>query len=181
MHLFACITCVNCCSLYSWVAQPHTSGSHSKHTSSNAQGDTPSEGGFDALPSTCETPACIDCTKARRRTVQAAAPRGLDEDCMQNALTKCVCGPQPSWSGDLLCFGNGHTDKKQFYADHLSVLQAMSGRSETRAPAQEISQGTVPARCNIGDQKHVNKEAASNQRQLSRNLHCACRVVNRPQ
>jgi hypothetical protein len=114
MHLFACITCVSCCSMYSWVAQPHTSGSHSKHTISNAQGDTPSEGGFDAFPSTWETPESIDCTTARRRTVQAAAPRGLAEDCTQNALKICVCGPQPSWSGDLLCFGNDQTDKECF-------------------------------------------------------------------
>ena len=69
--------------MYSWVAQPHTSGSHSKHTISNAQGDTPSEGGFDAFPSTWETPESIDCTTARRRTVQAAAPRGFAEDSSQ--------------------------------------------------------------------------------------------------
>jgi len=65
--------------------------------------------------------------KSRRRTVQAAAPRGLDEDCMQNALTKCVCGPQPSWSGDLLCFGNGHTDKnssKQIICQSSKPCQA---------------------------------------------------------
>ena len=114
MHLFACITCVSCCSMYSWVAQPHTSGSHSKHTISNAQGDTPSEGGIDAFPSTWETPESIDCTTARRRTVQAAAPRGLAEDSTQNALKICVCGSQPSWSDDLLCFGNDQTDKECF-------------------------------------------------------------------
>ena len=33
------------------------------------------------------------------------------EDYIQNILTMCVCGPQPSWSGDLLCFGNDQTDK----------------------------------------------------------------------
>jgi len=114
MHLFACITCVSCCSMYSWVAQPHTSGIHSKHTISNAQGDTPSEGGIDAFPSTWETPESIDCTTARRRTVQAAAPRGLAEDSTQNALKICVCGSQPSWSDDLLCFGNDQTDKECF-------------------------------------------------------------------
>ena len=41
--------------MYSWVALPHTSGILSKHTFSNAQGDPPSEGEFDALPSTWET------------------------------------------------------------------------------------------------------------------------------
>ena len=114
MHLFACITCVSFCSMYSWDAQPQTSGSHSKHTISNAQGDTPSEGGIDAFPSTWETPESIDYTTARRRTVQAAAPRGLAEDCTPNALKICVCGPQPSWSGDRLCFGNDQTDQGCF-------------------------------------------------------------------
>jgi hypothetical protein len=100
--------------MYWWVAQPHTSGSHSKHTISNAPGDTPSEGGFDAYPSTWDTPESIDNTTARRRTVQAAAPRGIAEDCTQNTLKICVCGPQPSRSGDLLCFGNDLTDKDCF-------------------------------------------------------------------
>jgi len=71
--------------------------------------------------------------------------------------------------------------QRLFYADHLSVLRAMSGRSGTRAAAQEISQDTGPVRFNISEPRHVYMEAASNQRQVSRNQHCGCRVFDRRQ
>ena len=106
--------------MYSWVAQPHTSGSHSKHTFSNAQGDTPSEGGFDALPSTWETPESIDCTTARRRTVQAAAPRGLAEDCMQNALTMRACVGR-SRRGQVIFYALGMTRLTKTFVRRSSV------------------------------------------------------------